>query len=881
MNTASASSSNTATTAASSSSTAALIDPGGIPREWSPVTPWSQQPQQQLHQHQQQQQQDWGALFASPLNPSMFAALTANGVIGPVPPTARPYVAPLDVNLHQQSPSPASSWSHTPPFPSALKHPLPRSASSKPVDDPTRLRGSATSISFPSPIKPNPYPNTYINDRPNLGLPPSLWMSPAQPTPTANYPPLSSLTPDPSTPLYAQSPTTPASPSADTKSTFLTDIFSDDLLSSLSDHATSPFTSPRISGSPELQYLSTNGDALPDPEQLAKDDPLATQVWKMYARTKATLPQAQRMENLTWRMMALTMRKKKEEEYALRFPTDSSLLPPNHLSNPLLSHSSDPTADDREPDERGRRIDKGKARVRVVGFDGTNQDGHEDEDVSLPEPITRFSAASTATTTSSKDLANSPGIPIPGTSRSPIYSNLPPRSELASVYEDPTDAGLFEPLDAGRYLPSSSSYHHHHHQTLSGANSPSFAPSSLPSFGLHGLPRIPTASSSSSAGPMSQEGRTFPRHVRKTSFDHTVSKENMVSGLAGGRHQVNGKAISPDTLVGIKRRAEAPHVESMLRADPSAVGGEQQQQSPIRISASGHDADQFDAGTASGSFPSSSFSFAFPPYDALYDMNGSAGDHHSLSHHHPSQHPTHPHHSQSHPYLTRSGRASSLSSAYPPTTSTAGLGSPVTSSSAHTSNTSNEGLSARAAAASAVLAEGYAQLNAANLASVGVGVDVDEPILDYRHLIGFAGYHSLDSTSTSLGGVGSSLGGLGGGGGQQGQYTHVDPAQILASVDDVGKGGGGGGFVSFHESPSSDWIGSSTNASPEPYSVSNASSPPSTEGGHGGTGNSGGNGGSNGAGSSSTAGNSNQRHLQRKVVSMKSGGRWWGRGEWD
>ena len=39
-------------------------------------------------------------------------------------------------------------------------------------------------------------------------------------------------------------------------------------------------------------------------EDLAKDDPLATQLWKFYAKAKAksTLPNAHRMENLSWRM---------------------------------------------------------------------------------------------------------------------------------------------------------------------------------------------------------------------------------------------------------------------------------------------------------------------------------------------------------------------------------------------------------------------------------------------------------------------------------------------------------------------------------------------------------------------------------------------------
>lgn len=51
-----------------------------------------------------------------------------------------------------------------------------------------------------------------------------------------------------------------------------------------------------------------------DPDEMAKKDPLAAQVWKMYAKQKSNLPNGARMENLTWRMMALTLRKKKEQE---------------------------------------------------------------------------------------------------------------------------------------------------------------------------------------------------------------------------------------------------------------------------------------------------------------------------------------------------------------------------------------------------------------------------------------------------------------------------------------------------------------------------------------------------------------------------------------
>ncbi|ODA78679.1 hypothetical protein RJ55_06061 [Drechmeria coniospora] len=49
-------------------------------------------------------------------------------------------------------------------------------------------------------------------------------------------------------------------------------------------------------------------------DQMKVDDPLATQVWKFFKTTKERLPNQRRMENLTWRMMALSMRKKTQSE---------------------------------------------------------------------------------------------------------------------------------------------------------------------------------------------------------------------------------------------------------------------------------------------------------------------------------------------------------------------------------------------------------------------------------------------------------------------------------------------------------------------------------------------------------------------------------------
>ncbi|KAG6917831.1 hypothetical protein DXG01_000891 [Tephrocybe rancida] len=642
-------------------------------------------------------------------------------------------------------------------------------------------------------LRSHTIPYSPTGERSNTRLPPSLWMSPATShviSPSA----YGTLNEHSSTPLpgskhasdrspYEQSPVSTKSPSLDTKSTLFTDIFSEELFapprSSLSPQATSPFTSPRISGSPDLQASEF------DPGQLAKEDPLATQVWKMYARTKATLPHAQRMENLTWRMMAMALKKKKDDDdeaAAKERETEKSELSKDAAAQDAAKSEQLPTADvEASSDERGRRIDKGKARVRVVGFDGTNQDNFDEPDshdgFKSPDNVNYAKAASKA------GLSTSPSIPIPGSAgpsmlslsygrRSPPYA-LHHTSELPSVFEDQAEAANSFP--EARFL-NPASYNH----TLSRINSPVFAPSSLPSTGLHGLSRIPAAPHGH--GPPSEQ-RAFPRHVRKTSFDHTVSKDGILAGLSG-RHQVNGKPL-PDNGIGQKRRAETPHSESMLRADPSIVNGNSVS-SLLQTEQPEEDG---------SSFPTSLFNFSFPPYEGLFSLPSAS----------PSspvgrQTEFNPYRQQHEPRHQSSGHSSINSQMYP---------SADTSSQTPT----NEGLSAAAAAASAIMAEGYASLSAANLAGV------DDGLFDYGQLLGLV-YSGLDGRNP---------------------YTHVDPAQILAGQADSGGGTGGSGgadilgsFPQFHASPSSDgWgngVGSSADASPEPHNISNASTPPSVEG---------------------------------------------------
>lgn len=64
---------------------------------------------------------------------------------------------------------------------------------------------------------------------------------------------------------------------------------------------------------PALKNDAHDAD-MASPEEMQKNDPLGTQIWKLYSKARTQLPNAERMENLTWRMMALNMRRAAERE---------------------------------------------------------------------------------------------------------------------------------------------------------------------------------------------------------------------------------------------------------------------------------------------------------------------------------------------------------------------------------------------------------------------------------------------------------------------------------------------------------------------------------------------------------------------------------------
>ncbi|KAL2257098.1 hypothetical protein VTK26DRAFT_667 [Humicola hyalothermophila] len=75
----------------------------------------------------------------------------------------------------------------------------------------------------------------------------------------------------------------------------------------LAHHAAAHHDLLRASAFPPFQQSAARG-LEQDLDEMQKQDPLATQIWKFYTKTKLLLPAQERMENLTWRMMHLKLR---------------------------------------------------------------------------------------------------------------------------------------------------------------------------------------------------------------------------------------------------------------------------------------------------------------------------------------------------------------------------------------------------------------------------------------------------------------------------------------------------------------------------------------------------------------------------------------------
>ncbi|KAL8908089.1 MAG: hypothetical protein Q9171_005583 [Xanthocarpia ochracea] len=93
---------------------------------------------------------------------------------------------------------------------------------------------------------------------------------------------------------------------------------------------------------PDWRDDATSADLI-HPDEMQKKDPLGTQIWKLYSRTKTQLPNQERMENLTWRMMAMNLKRKEQERLRkLQQPTSA----PSGIARLRQSHDlTDPDPD--------------------------------------------------------------------------------------------------------------------------------------------------------------------------------------------------------------------------------------------------------------------------------------------------------------------------------------------------------------------------------------------------------------------------------------------------------------------------------------------------------------------------------------------------------
>lgn len=86
---------------------------------------------------------------------------------------------------------------------------------------------------------------------------------------------------------------------------------------SLLSDALFPSWSHETSGSKAGTAMDTEamiGPTSLDPDEMAKQDPLGIQIWRLYSRTKNALPLQERMDNLSWRMMAMNLKKQEREQ---------------------------------------------------------------------------------------------------------------------------------------------------------------------------------------------------------------------------------------------------------------------------------------------------------------------------------------------------------------------------------------------------------------------------------------------------------------------------------------------------------------------------------------------------------------------------------------
>jgi len=108
-------------------------------------------------------------------------------------------------------------------------------------------------------------------------------------------------------------------------------------------------------------------------EEPQKEDSLSIQMWRLYARTKANLPHAQRMEDLTWRMVGMALRRQRlEEQMQAHQHPQQQYLHDQMMKMKMKEQEQDerkvvPVDEQADIPDRGRRLQKYGGSAAIPG----------------------------------------------------------------------------------------------------------------------------------------------------------------------------------------------------------------------------------------------------------------------------------------------------------------------------------------------------------------------------------------------------------------------------------------------------------------------------------------------------------------------------------
>lgn len=152
----------------------------------------------------------------------------------------------------------------------------------------------------------------------------------------------------------------------------------------------------------------STADDTGNPEEMQQKDPLGTQIWKLYSRTKGQLPNSERLENLSWRMMSMNLRRKELERRGYDGGAQRS-----------AQSTADPSVNNRIERSQIQNAPSGIAQLRKASDQVPKQDQHMNlDDFIVPSSIGTPAGISPSPSTSTVEAdppatANAPSaIPI-------------------------------------------------------------------------------------------------------------------------------------------------------------------------------------------------------------------------------------------------------------------------------------------------------------------------------------------------------------------------------------------------------------------------------------------------------------------------------------